>query len=285
MKKIFMVTWVMACLFITSPTMAQYKYTLYLGETDTGVTTPKKTDLSGVTSPLIIGGGNYDRRATDITLRGLSSLPSGNAILYIDTVTVGSVAQAQGGTNSGNTFFVSAKFGHAGSNFDLLEPIPLVVNMALSGPSPYGIPFSIPPGTEAAKFYFGPSGLTNYGNFKGSLVVGISGSDWTSPDPFLLDTLTYTISTISGASLVSAGDNTGKTIPPGTRGIVAYVNPVSGTTVVHDIGAAPTAKSFCIEPGGTWVWNGPLANHNALQFDVITGTQILTLQCYTGKPY
>jgi len=215
---------VIAFILMVAPAWAQQhvkKYTLYLATTDSGVTTPKTVALSGVTEPLLIDdGGNYKRTATDTTLRGLASLPSGNAVLFIDTVTASQEQLGKAGTYSGNTFFVSAKFGHAGSNFNLLEKIPLVVNMALSGPTPYGIPFQIPPGTEAAQFFFGPSGVTAYGNFKGSLIVGLTGPDWKKGHGTHISSQALTCSSTSGVSTLTVPDGTlGATLQPGGNGI------------------------------------------------------------------
>ncbi len=136
------------------------KFTLYLSTSDTGVTTPVGTALSGVTDPMVIyNGGDYKRRATDTTLNGLSSLPSGNAILYIDEVTVSQAQLGLGGTYTGNTFFVCAKFGHAGSNFALLEKIPLTsLDLPLSGNTAMGSRSIFRPAQKKHNFSLGHLG-------------------------------------------------------------------------------------------------------------------------------
>lgn len=292
MKKLLMVTWVMAVVLMavycaTSPAMAQYKYTVSLATSDTGVTTPTKVALSGVTDPLILDGGEYKRSATDTTLKVVSSLPSGNAMLYIDTVTVSQAALGKGGTNSGNTFFMVAKFGHAASNFDLLEKIPLALNMALSDVTAYGIPFQIPPGTEWARFYFGPSGITAYGNFKASLVVGIPGTDWKPPQPILLDTLVFAYTSTTGTSVFSGTDSNGKSMPPGTRFLECQTDPTSGVTCLIAEGGAviDTTNPPYIDAADKAYFSGSLATLKAISIKTGSKTGYLIVRCKSGNPY
>jgi hypothetical protein len=235
------------------------KFTLYLSTSDTGVTTPVGTALSGVTDPMVIyNGGDYKRRATDTTLNGLSSLPSGNAILYIDEVTVSQAQLGLGGTYTGNTFFVCAKFGHAGSNFALLEKIPLTsLDLPLSGNTAHGIPFNIPAGAEKAQFFFGPSGITAYGHFKGTLIVGLSGSAWQPPSPILISSSTYAFGT-SGTTTM----NTTYPAPDGTRWV--EIQPLTDAIHISDDGTTPTTNDFKIAAEA--VLGVPIDEYRKLQF-------------------
>lgn len=269
------------------PSDAQYvkKYTLYLGPTDTGTTRPVTVSLSGVTEPMVIDDGlSYKRRAQDTTLKGLSLLPSGNAMLYLDTISP-TEADTALGNYAGNTFFVCAKFGHAGSNFHLLEKIPLVLNMAISGNTPQGIPFEIPPGTEWAQIFFGTSGVTHYGNVKASLVVGLSGTNWKPPDALYLDTLVFNLTATTGTSAFTGTDSNGKSLPQGTRFIVLQNSAVSGVTVLYREGGATIDNSTApyIDADDRWFAAG--SYESLKQWGVkALGTTVLRALCFTAYP-
>lgn len=268
---------------------AQKKYTLYLGTTDTGVTTPKTVALSGVTEPLLIyDGSTYTRRSQDTTLKSLSILPSGNAILYIDTVTASQAQVGLGGTYTGNTFFVAAKFGHAGSNFNLLEIVPLVTNLAISGSSAYGIPVEIPPGTEHAQFFFGSSGVTNYGNFKASLIVGLQGTDWKPPQAFVIASATLTMT--GGQTGVSTIPQmfTGSVLPQGTQYVTVQVQSggsiywtADGLTTPVSTGAAPVGTNVAL---GSSIETTATAARNTW-IDVGATTTTLHAQAWSRDPW
>lgn len=260
MKALFILV-SLVIMFCASPASAQSevnKYKLYLSTADTGATTMTQATVSSGTSPLFIRGGIYHRGSGDTVLKELDRIPSGNATLYIDLVKVNDGAQAVGGANSSNTFFVCARFGHTGSETSMLEKVPLVMNMSLGGNSTYGIPFYIPPGTEQAEFFFVPSGIVSYGRFEGTLFVGIPGTNWAPPMPVCLGERVYTMTVTTGLSTFAGTDSNGAYIPEGSRWAVVQPESSGNSVYFTANGALNKALDQTIAAGDAYPIGGTL---------------------------
>ena len=257
------------------------EYTVYLSQYDTGNTTVAK---SGV-SLCMLDGTDLKRDKGDTTLKSMESYSGRIALLQIDTLTVSQVQQKQGGTYSGNTFYVGCKSIIPGGNWDLAEMHYATFGMPLSGTSQAVIPFEIPPGDQT-RIYFGSSGVTAYDTFKATLWIGVS-RDWQTPKPIQLAILQWNLTATTGTSSWASTDSNGKSIPPGTRFILTRTDDLSGVTVPYawNGGTIPTTKPPCIPAADSWPFVGDLPTLQGVRIKSGSGTVTVYGECWTGNPY